>query len=262
MDRMRRRSAQADAEDGARAGVVASVPAGWARHVGVGLLAALLVGLFWRSRMEWDAEMRLWRAVGDAAFVLLAFALASGPLAVLWSPAGRLVAWRRAFGVWFALIALLHAYLVWDGWARWSLSRLFGYEDLSAAGVPEPLMTDQGFGLANLVGLVALFLALVVAATSSERAMRLLGARAWKHVQQYAYVVFYLVGAHAAYFLFMHYEPSLRSIVFRKAVPEPNWFRFWFVGMVALVLVLQVAAFVRTVRRRRAARARPGAVPE
>ena len=230
---------------------------GLARHLGVGLVSAFLAYAFWGSRMEWDAEMRLWRAVGDAALVLLALTLAIGPLAVLWRPAARLLAWRRALGVWFALTALLHAYLVWDGWARWSLSRLFGYEDLSAAGVTEPVMTEPGFGLANLVGLVALFLALVLAAVSSEKAMRILGPRAWKHIQQYAYVVFYLVGLHVAYFLFMHYELGLRNLVFQKGVPEPNWAQFWFVGLVGLVLALQAAAFVQTVRRRRRAASEP-----
>lgn len=46
----------------------------------IGLAAALLAG-FWASRPTWSAEMRLWKAVGDAALVLLVLALALGPLA-------------------------------------------------------------------------------------------------------------------------------------------------------------------------------------
>lgn len=230
-----------------------SVPSGWLRHVAVAAFAALATFLFWRSRMEWDPEMRLWKAVGDASFVLFALAMLVGPLAVLWRPAARALRWRRALGIWFALLALLHAYLVWDGWARWSFSRLMGYEDLSNAGVTEPVLTMPGFGLSNLVGLVALAVALVMAAVSSERAVRALGPRAWKHVQQYAYVAFYLVGLHTAYFLFLHYDLSLTNLVMRKALTPPNWFRFWFLGAVALVLLAQLAAFVTVLKKRRRA---------
>ena len=233
-----------------------SVPSGWRRHLVVALVGALAMFAFWRSRMEWDPEMRLWKAVGDAAFALFALAMMIGPLATLWKPAARLLAWRRALGIWFALLALLHAYLVWDGWARWSFSRLMGYEDLSASGVADPVLTMPGFGLANIVGLVALVLGLTLAAVSSERALRALGTRSWKHLQQYAYVVFYLVGLHGAYFLFLHYDLSLVNLVFRKAVTPPNWFRFWFLGAVGLVMLLQIAAFWSVVRRRSAASAR------
>lgn len=233
-----------------------SAPSGWPRHFAVAVVGAITVLLFWRSRMEWDPEMRLWKAVGDASFVLFALAMAIGPLGVLWKPATRLLVWRRALGIWFALLALFHAYLVWDGWARWSFSRLMGYEDLSASGVPEPVLTMPGFGLANLVGLAALVLGLTLAAVSSERALRALGSRSWKHLQQYSYVVFYLVGLHGAYFLFLHYDLSLVNLVFRKAVTPPNWFRFWFLGAVGLVMLLQIAAFWSLVRRRSAANAR------
>lgn len=203
--------------------------------------------------MEWDAEMRLWKAVGDASFALLVLAMALGPLAVLWPAASRLIAWRRALGIWFALLALWHSYLVWDGWARWSFMRLMGYEDLAGSGVQEPVLTMPGFGLSNLMGVVALVIALILAAVSSERAIRSIGARAWKHVQQYAYVVFYLVALHGAYFMFLHYDLSLMQLVLRKALTPPNWFRFWFVGAAAFVLALQLAGFVKIAMRRRAA---------
>ena len=233
-----------------------SVPSGWVRHIAIAALSAGLTFAFWRSRMEWDPEMRLWKAFGDASYALFALAMLVGPLAVVWRRAGPLVAWRRALGIWFALLALVHAYLVWDGWARWSFSRLMGYEDLSAAGVPEPVLTMPGFGLSNLMGLVALVLALVLAAASSEWAMRGLGARAWKHLQQYAYVVFYLVALHVAYFMFMHYELGFGQLVLGKGLPPPNWARFWFVGAAIVVLALQIIAFAQVARRRRAASAR------
>lgn len=240
------RAAQADL-------VPVSAPSGWPRHLATAAVSAALTFLFWRSRMEWDPEMRLWKAVGDASFVLLALALLVGPSAIVWRPAVAALPWRRALGIWSALLALLHAYLVWDGWARWSFGRLMGYEDLSGSGVQGPVLTMPGFGLSNLMGLVALAILLTLAAVSSESALRALGPRAWKHMQQYAYVVFYLVALHTAYFMFLHYDLSLTNLVLRKALTPPNWFRFWSLGLVGFVLLLQAMAFVKLARRRREA---------
>lgn len=225
------------------------------KHVATAALAAVLVALFWRSRMEWVSDMRLWRAVGDASLVLLALALAVGPLAVLAPRARGLLAWRRALGIWFALTGLLHAALVWNGWALWSIDRLWGFQELPLASAPAVVLVDPGFGLANLMGLVALAWGLLIAAVSSDIAMRALGSRSWKFVQRFAYVVFYLAGLHAAYFLFLHYELTLTSLVLQKAVPSPNWFRSWFLALVLGVLALQAAAFARTLARERRARA-------
>lgn len=233
----------------------AAAPGALTRHVTVAVLAGGLGLAFWASRLEWDPEMRLWRAVGDSGFALLAFALAAGPITTLWPRARVLLLWRRPLGIWFALTSLLHAYLVWDGWARWSLARLFGYQDLPLEDGTTTVLTDPGFGLANLVGLVALFWALIIAAVSSDRALAALGPRSWKYVQQFSYVVFYLVGLHAAYFLFLHYELSLVNLVFQKGLAPPNWFGAWFAFVFVAVLVLQLAAFVRIVANRRRLRA-------
>lgn len=215
------------------------------RHVVVLLVAGSLVGLFWASRPEWVADMRLWRAVGDAAFVLLAAALALGPVAKLSVSAARLLPWRRQLGVWAAVVATLHALLVISGWARWDLGRLFGFEYIPQLGYVA--RWEPGFGLANLIGLVALGWLLVLAATSTDRALRGLGPAAWKWLQSGAYTVFHLSVLHSAYFLFLHYTLS-----FHKNAPEPNWFRLPLVVLGATVLVLQAVAFVSLVRRRAA----------
>lgn len=207
-------------------------------------LTALLLAGFWFSRMNWSPDMRLWRAVGDAAVVLLFVCLALGPAVRLFRPLGRLLPWRRQIGVWAALTAVLHAFLVIDGWAQWSLQRFLGYEFI--AELEREVRLEPGFGLANLIGLVAVAWMLILLATSSDRAVRLLGQGAWKWLHTGAYVAFYLVLLHAAYFLFMHYTLSFH----RPPAPE-NWFRIPFLVMGLAVLALQAAAFARTVRRRR-----------
>ena len=202
-------------------------------------LAVALIGLFWATRPTWDSEMRLWKAVGDAAFVLLLVTLAVGPLARVVRPAVPLLPWRRQLGIWFALVATTHGFLVVHGWARWSLRRFLGYEVIPELG--REVRLEPGFGLANLVGLTGLLLALVLAATSSDRALRRLGAPAWKWLHHSALFVFYLSLLHAGYFLFLHYTVS-----FHKQVPPPDWFRLPFVLLGVGLLALQAAAFVKT----------------
>lgn len=190
--------------------------------------------------------MRFWRAVGDASFLLLILALALGPLAKLRPRFGKLLPWRRELGIWFGVLALAHTLLILNGWVRWDVPRFFGYEFIPELGRTARL--EPGFGLANLIGLVAVLWALLLTATSSDWAIEKLGPSAWKWLQYGAYGIFYLVALHTFYFLFQHYTLS-----FHRNVPEPNWFRFPFLVLVVLVPLLQTAAFVKTVRRRRAA---------
>lgn len=217
------------------------------RHVVVAAVAGVLVWVFWSTRPTWDGEMRLWKAVGDAAFGLLVLTLVLGPLARLARPAMRLLVWRRQLGIWFALVALVHGVLVVHGWARWGLRRFLGYEVIPQLGREARL--EPGFGLANLVGLTALVFALLLAATSSDWALRRLGA-GWKWLHHSALFVFYLSLLHAGYFLFLHYTAS-----FHKQVPPPDWFRAPFVALGVAVVGLQAAAFVKTTSGRRARRA-------
>ena len=194
------------------------------KNAATALLGALLSYGFWLTRPEWDPEMRLWRAVGDAGLILLFLALALGPLARLWPRARGLLPYRRELGVWFGLFAVLHTLLVLNGWARWDALRFLGYEFVPELGRAARLV--PGFGLSNLLGLVALLFTLVLMATSTDRAVRRLGARAWKFLQLSSYLVFYLSALHTAYFLFMHYPMS-----FHRQVPaDPNWFRWPFLA--------------------------------
>ena len=230
------RRAVSTAGDGTRAVLV--------RSAVVGLLALALVGAFWASRPEWTADMRLWRAVGDASLVLLALSLSVGPAGRLFPAVARMARWRRQLGIWTALTGLVHSGLVLWGWVAFDLSRLMGYEFVPQLGRTARL--EPGFGLANLMGLVAMAWLLVLLATSSDRAVRRLGPGVWAWVQGFAHVVFYLVVLHAAYFLYMHYTLSFH----RGVPPDPNWFRVPLLVLAGAVLVLQLASSVRSTRQR------------
>ncbi len=208
------------------------------RHALVALLVGVLVLVFWASRPQWDPDMRLWKAVGDAAFSLLLLALSLGPLARLIRAARPLLTWRRQLGIWFAITATIHGVLIINGWARWSLRRFLGYEFIPELG--REVRMEPGFGLANLIGLTALVFALILAATSSDWAVRRLG-RSWKWLHHSAIFVFYLALLHGGYFLFIHYTLS-----FHKQVPEPDWFRLPFVVLGVSLIALQIAAFIKT----------------
>ncbi len=225
------------------------------RHGVVALVSFLLTLPFWFGRLNWDPEMRLWRAVGDSAVLLLLFTLAIGPLARLWPPAARLVSWRRETGIWYGLMALLHTLLIFNGWVRWDWLRFLGYEFIPALN--RTARIEPGFGLANLVGLVAMLLTLLLVATSSNWAIDRLGASAWKWLQYGAYTVFYLVVLHTVYFHFIHYTISFH----RPVPPEPNWFRIPFLILAATIPLLQTAAFLRTVSRRQRPLARNPSAP-
>ena len=206
-------------------------------------VAALLTAGFWSSRMDWDPEMRLWRAVGDVSLVLMLHALLVGPLAKSWPASTRFRPWRRETGIWSAIFALIHTLLVFDGWFRWDLMRMLGFDFIAALG--RTARIEPGFGLSNLVGLVGLAWLLILAATSFDRAVRKLGGSGWKWLHTGAYVAFYLVVLHTAYFLFMHYKIS-----FHRPVPaDPNWFAAPFLVLALSVPLLQVLAFIKSVKR-------------
>lgn len=185
------------------------------RHLLIGSLAVALVYFFWLSRPNLSNDVRLWRALGDSTFSFLFIVLAIGPLAKLWVPAQRLVSWRRECGIWFALLALSH------------FIRVVNYA-----------LAEPGIALPRLMGLIALAWALVLAATSSDRAVNFLTISSWKWLHHGAYIIFYLAALHASYFLFMRY-------------PDENWFRYPFLTMVLTVLILQASAFIKTIIQQR-----------
>ena len=58
---------------------------------------------------------------------------------------------RRQLGIWFALKATPHAALILNGWARWSLRRVLGYEVIPQLGralmAPAPVVTSAFAGV-------------------------------------------------------------------------------------------------------------------
>lgn len=216
----------------------------WIRHFTILLPTFALMALFWFSRMDWDPKMRLWRAIGDASWVLLCISLMIGPIATLWKPISRFITWRREIGIWFGILALIHALLILNGWVRWDVMRFLGYEYIPQ--LDRQARLEPGFGLSNLVGLFALLWALLLTVTSTNWAIKQLGSSAWKWLHSGAYVIFYLVSLHVIYFLYLHYTESFH----RSVPPNPNWLGLPFLVMTFCVPALQAMAFAKTVLQR------------
>ena len=217
----------------------------WFKHIVVGLFSVLLVYLFWLSRPTWSVEMRFWRAVGDGGFLLLFFTLVIGPLIRLFPKLfTRFANWRKELGIWVGLLAFFHTYLIFQGWFQWDLMRLLGYEFVPQ--LDRYARLEPGFGLANIVGLVALFFVGLLLATSSTKMITFLGGKSWKYLHYSAIMVYYLVVIHVSYFMFIHY-----TISFHRPVPPPNWFQYPFLVIALLLPLLQGIGFIKTVQKSR-----------
>lgn len=212
------------------------------RHILAIVLAALLVYLFGAVHGQWSPMHRWNRATADASLLLLTLTMAIGPAARLVSRLRLFVPMRRELGIYSVLLALIHTLIIFDGWLEWDFARLVGlafHPELSRY-----VMIEHGFALANVIGIAALLYGAVLAVTSADRAVRFLGGATWKFVQSAAYVLWALVLAHTAYFLFIHF------VDYHRQTPDANPLQLWFAGFIALVLGLRIAASVLTWRRR------------
>ena len=220
------------------------------RHLLIAAISAFLVYIVWQLNSTWDPDMRLWKAFGGASFGLLWFTVFIGPVARLWRSLAKFVSWRRETGIWFALIGLVHGYLILDGWTRWQFWEFLGYQYVSELSMY--LRAEPGFGLANIMGLFALILGLVLAATSFDKAIRFLGVSSWKWLHMFAYVIFYISALHVVYFAFIHFTPSPQRVLMGLPTNYPlNPLRFYYLFTILSVFFAQVGAFIKTVYRKR-----------
>lgn len=218
----------------------------FARHLFVASFGALMTYLFYKSYPQWGIDHALWRSFAHTAFILLVFSLILGPLAKLWRPFNRFISWRREFGFWFTVFALIHGYVIWKRWAMGDVMRLFGFEyfeQLSGYVLFRPEV-----GIMNMMGLMILPMIVLLAITSSDRAVSFLGISSWKWLHStLAHVIFYVLVLRGILYFFFFFE-----LTYPRMAQYPSvWFLYPFIGMALLVVLLQAAAFVKTVLRQR-----------
>lgn len=213
------------------------------RHLGSLVLATILVLAFAALRPDWSPMHKWNRAFADASIVLIAAVMLVGPLSRLWRKANALIPWRRELGVWGVLASFVHFGFILFGWVELEWQRLFGlvfHPDLQYY-----VMFDKGFGLANVIGIVAMLYALVLALSSNDFSQRWMSMPVWKFIQQSAYILWALIVAHTAYFLFIHF------LDFHRQTPEPNILQAAFVGLVIVTYGVQYLASLRTWKTRK-----------
>ena len=187
-------------------------------HLAVASFAVLLTLVFYFSGIEFD------RATAGVAFVLLFLTLVIGPIMRLFRPALEGLpwnlpwSWRGELGIWFTIFSIIHALFIFSE-NQWNVA---GY--LAALRV------------SDLLGIAAIFLSLILAVTSVGKVIKFLGIPSWRWLHGFAYVIFYLVGAH-----------TINHAFLRQGRPE-NWLHWLYLALIIITFVLQFAAFVKTVR--------------
>ena len=233
------------------------------RHLGMAGLSALLVYLFYLSYSAWGVQPALWpdwgqdhpfwRAWAHAAFVLLFLSLILSPTSTLWKPVKRLLSWRRELGIWFAVLALGHGYAIWDRWARWDVGTLFGFEYVEELG--SYLLARPEVGIMNMMGLVMLPMILLLAVTSSDRAVDFLGASSWKWIHRsLVHAIFYIAMLRGVLYFFYFFQTTPPNWQVYPSI----WFLYVFLGMGLVAVSLQGAAFAKTVLQRKRQRQENG----
>ncbi|MBT7706066.1 hypothetical protein HN747_01325 [archaeon] len=195
------------------------------QHSIVGTLSILLVLILrFALSLTWS------KSFSRVSVILLFIVLIIGPISKLrkTEKCSTLLmmpgCWRGELGIWFAIIALAHFLIV---------------------GVPRKFLGlieigGSGFGLTNLIGLVALILTLILTVTSFGKVITFLGVESWRKLHGLTYVVFYLVFAHLIYFQFFSTYGQI----------GPDWFGYLAAVMAIIVILLQIAAFMKIVTKK------------
>lgn len=175
-------------------------------------------------------------ATAYAGLACLAAALAVGPLNVIRGrPNPVSTDLRRDIGIWAAIFGIAHTVAGLNVHMDGHMSRYF---------IPWTQSLDAGtktFIVANWLGLAAAVLLLVLVSISNDLALRTLGTRKWKLVQQSTYIVVIAVVAHGA---------AYQVIEKRKWLPAAV---FSLLGLSALILQSAgVRSMIRTRREKRA----------
>ena len=188
--------------------------------------------LLYTGRHAISDEILVMRALGTCALLLLHVILCIGPLARLDRRFLPLLYNRRHLGVATFIVALGHGLLA------------TGY--YHGFGVVDPLTSlltgNTNFGSLSafpfqLLGLAALLILFLMAATSHDFWLRNLGARAWKRLHMLVYVAYGLLVMHVALgILQSHREAWLAALV---------------IAGVAIVTALHLAAGLRELHRDR-----------
>ncbi len=191
-------------------------------HIIIAVFSSLLVLAMGFTELGFN------RAIAAVPFFLLFLAMILGPAARIWPSLKKIPpkefpwALRGELGIWFVVWSIVHILLVFHrrDWAV--IEYITG-------------MSPWVFG-----AFVAVFLGIVLAVTSSRIAIQFLGFDAWKWLQSFAYVIFWLTVVHV-----------VDRALLRPGFPSDDWLHWFYLIMILMVLVLHVGDFIRRVKLHR-----------
>lgn len=204
-----------------------------AAGVAVYLVVFVLAGsLLWTGEHAVSFPVLLMRALGTAAFALLHVTLCIGPLARLTPLASPLLYNRRHMGVCVFLLALAHAFVATGYYGGFG-----GVNPLSALLIHGSFRSVSGFPFEAL-GLAALIVLFLMAATSHDFWLANLSPRVWKWLHMLVYPAYGMLVLHVELgVLQSEPHPALRALL---------------LAGVAIVTGLHAAAAFRQARADRA----------
>jgi len=165
-------------------------------------LGAASVGTAWAVFAAIQSNDAVFRASVATAYVALGLFLITvgfGPYAALRSrrhPVSADV--RRDFGIWSALVAIVHVVVGLQVHLRGKMWEYF-VRPVKGAVVPR----IDPFGAANYAGLAATLILVALLATSNDASLRRLGTRRWKSLHQLVTWALILTLLHAAAYQFV-----------------------------------------------------------
>ncbi len=175
-------------------------------------------------------------ATAYTGMLLLGVTLVLGVLKVLRGETSPVSTdWRRDVGIWAALFALAHLVIGLQVHAPGRMQTYFLYP--TEEGRVFPLRLDT-FGCTNHLGLLAGLLLIFLLVLSNDWSLARLGAKSWKGLQRWNYVVFGLVVVHGV--LYQILEKRVVAWVITFAI------------LTVLVVALQAAGFLRRRKQKQA----------
>jgi methionine sulfoxide reductase heme-binding subunit len=199
-------------------------------HLGVGAVSVAGVVLV---KLAYPDGVYGWSlGSAHAASVLLLCVLAIGPIRLLrggHSPPHLDV--RRDVGIWCGLWALLHS-----GVALFEhLGGRFWEYFFKADTLGHWHVRLDAFGVANILGLGATLLALLLLVLSADWALKRLGSARWKALQRLSYPYFALLGAH--------------GVAFQLLSKQQTLWRGFLIGTLLVTALLQLLGVVTRLRQ-------------
>ncbi len=182
----------------------------FARHAKLALASLLIGAIVWPLTAHRSLAEGLSFATAYAGFILLAVALAVGPVNVLRRrPNPVSTDLRRDIGIWAGLSGVAHTIAGLQVHMHGDFVRYFA----PAPGVHAD-RSAKAFFSANYLGLAAAILLLVLVSISNDIALRKLGVPRWKLVQRSTYVVLAAVIIHGALYQLLEKRAAFLVIVF------------------------------------------------